>query len=875
MKEQQKAVFIENIKSICAVDDHMAKELADSLLEIHQLNTGVNEQTLVSEVFLTKFALYLKIGKEIAFDWVRKNKDLDTPFPSDTVESQPVSDVKKPVENKVQVYGPMTIGKSPVKRTLNQLTNVLLKEVVESGQTQTQKTQKLQAYIFDQLARRLEAALSQEQINDLYNRIRGTGGYTKSETFSEEQLKILKEKVIPELKRELTDPRNGNVNILGLEVSREDKYAFDTSDIFSVWFSNNPAVYMPQHVKTQVEKTAKLNQPGKTRIVFSSLCLNETARIEFQQWAKENNIELVDIDSIDLKSVSDTDAQLLNLAKYELEAMRKGKGGNPAAASDLVRWVNVIIGESSTYIDIDLPMNDKKVAVEVRSGFPVLLNIGSALTKDGQQPALENPAFNTDMIAYSKDKEARRQIIEGVAKNIIARYENCVKYIAESKNEELVRLKNSPGYQLLVKNTDGKFDLCTLRAAVSGAHQDALLFATFFGAEYFAKTFATQELLPVIKEAIQHQNQDVLTSLIENYIEKQQLNAYPKTRDGIQKLLKSFQGIVYKPLVMEFSGPSAVSSSWVEALSGRSIPRNFEYLAEPMSQPLRVLQHHACISGKANFSSDNIPKWCEPQSEVEKRQQQREDGLSWLPDAQEKLKKEGQQAKLEEEQRIKLEEEQRIKPEKEQRIKLEKEQRIKLEEEQRIKLEEEQRIKLEEEQRIKLEEEQRIKLEEEQRIKLEEVQRIKLEEEHKSKKYFAQSDAIDLILNNFENEINSIGDYHAPAKQRAIELLDTLRKYKEEAFNEPSREKLISFAQNTKAAIQEATPILQKDLGWGDYLTNLAKQLANVVTFAVAYTVTFGTTQHQGFFALKSSMAVSQSQNLEEAINSELGQKNC
>ncbi|HAU1627596.1 TPA: hypothetical protein JBI76_16490, partial [Legionella pneumophila] len=645
--------------------------------------------------------------------------------------------------------------------------------------------------------------LSQEQINDLYNRIRGNGDYAKSVSFSEEQLKILNEKVIPELKREFSDLPNGSVNILGLDVSLEDKYAFDTSDIFSVWFSNNPAVCMPKHVKAEVEKTAKLNQPGKTRIVFSSLCLNETARLEFQQWAKENNIELVDIDSIDLKSVSETDAKLLNLAKYELEAMRKGKGGNPAAASDLVRWVDVIIGESSTYIDIDLPMNDKKVAVEVRSGFPVLLNMGSALTKDGSQPALENPAFNTDMIAYSKDKDARRQIIEGVAKNIIARYENCAKYIAESKNEELVRLKNSPGYQLLVEKTNGKFDLCTLRAAVSGAHQDAFSFATFFGAEYFAKIFATQELVPVIKEAIQHQNQDLLTSIIENYIEKQQSNDYPKTRDGIQKLLKSFQGIVYKPLVMEFSGPSAVSSSWVEALPGGSMPRNFEYLVEPMSQPLRVLQHHACISGKANFSSDNIPKWCELQSDVEKRQQQREDGLSWLPDAQEKLKKEGQQAKLEEE------------------------------------------------------------------------QRVKLEEEQKSKKYVAQFDAIDLILNNFENEINSIGDYHAPAKQRAIELLDTLRKYKEEAFNEPSRETLITFAQNAKRAIQEATPILQKDLGWGDYLTNLAKQLVNAVTFAVAYAVTFGTTGHQGFFALKSSLAVSQSQNLEEALNSELSQKNC
>lgn len=95
MKEKQKAIFIENIKSTCVVDEQMAKELADSLLEIHQLNTGVNEQTLINEVFLSKFALYLKIGKEVALDWVRKNKDLDTPFPSNAVENQPAQDAKK------------------------------------------------------------------------------------------------------------------------------------------------------------------------------------------------------------------------------------------------------------------------------------------------------------------------------------------------------------------------------------------------------------------------------------------------------------------------------------------------------------------------------------------------------------------------------------------------------------------------------------------------------------------------------------------------------------------------------------------------------------------------------------------------------------
>ncbi|MCL9683088.1 hypothetical protein [Legionella maioricensis] len=36
-----------------------------------------------------------------------------------------------------------------------------------------------------------------------------------------------------------------------------------------------------------------------------------------------------------------------------------------------------------------------------------------------------------------------------------------------------------------------------------------------------------------------------------------------------------------------------------------------------------------------------------------------------------------------------------------------------------------------------------------------------------------------------------------------------------------------------KNAIEEATPTLERDLGWGDYLKNLFKKLANIVMSAV------------------------------------------
>lgn len=50
------------------------------------------------------------------------------------------------------------------------------------------------------------------------------------------------------------------------------------------------------------------------------------------------------------------------------------------------------------------------------------------------------------------------------------------------------------------------------------------------------------------------------------------------------------------------------------------------------------------------------------------------------------------------------------------------------------------------------------------------------------------------------------------------------------------------FKSACKEAIKDAKPVLEKDLGWGDYLTNLFKTLANAVVTAV----TFG--QYRGFF---------------------------
>lgn len=127
---------------------------------------------------------------------------------------------------------------------------------------------------------------------------------------------------------------------------------------------------------------------------------------------------------------------------------------------------------------------------------------------------------------------------------------------------------------------------------------------------------------------------------------------------------------------------------------------------------------------------------------------------------------------------------------------------------------------------------------------------------------------VDEILNEFEKKIDAIGIHHVDANRKAEELLTTLRNYKNQALQAPSTESLALFAKQSKKAINEATPILQRDLGWGDYLVNLTKQLVNVVTIALAFVVTLGASNHHGFFALKPSDAVNNCQDLDHFIQS-------
>lgn len=131
---------------------------------------------------------------------------------------------------------------------------------------------------------------------------------------------------------------------------------------------------------------------------------------------------------------------------------------------------------------------------------------------------------------------------------------------------------------------------------------------------------------------------------------------------------------------------------------------------------------------------------------------------------------------------------------------------------------------------------------------------------HSEIRFYQKLQKIEDILAQFKNKIDTIGVYKPQAKIVALTLLTDLRNLTQNTFEHPAQYPLTSYAKEAKNLITKAIPDLQKDLGWGDYLTNMINHLINAVTWGFS----FGT--NQGFFEIKSSVAAKNA----EILNHEL-----
>ncbi|HIC7379562.1 TPA: Dot/Icm T4SS effector LegC6, partial [Legionella pneumophila] len=138
------------------------------------------------------------------------------------------------------------------------------------------------------------------------------------------------------------------------------------------------------------------------------------------------------------------------------------------------------------------------------------------------------------------------------------------------------------------------------------------------------------------------------------------------------------------------------------------------------------------------------------------------------------------------------------------------------------------------------------------------------DDEMLDKKIQVTLETVDQALEELKGKIGDINQHKYDKAYEAAKIL--LRQLKEARdqyvfdltnpqinFNEAG----LKFKEACKLVIQDAKPILEKDLGWGEYLKNLLKMIVNTIAFCV----TFGVSQ--GFFATtraKSALAVDEAE---------------
>lgn len=157
----------------------------------------------------------------------------------------------------------------------------------------------------------------------------------------------------------------------------------DTSKLYKIWFNKNPDEFLSEKNLARLIKFRSDNPCSKINIIYSESLLSAKTKEDNQKFLTSYNIEMVDFDKIftdekvNLQSEG-RDLEIFALAKDELDNFNKGNGGgNPAAASDLLRISLLLNGKYGIYSDFDVDINfgKEKKFIEVTS--PIIIPEGT------------------------------------------------------------------------------------------------------------------------------------------------------------------------------------------------------------------------------------------------------------------------------------------------------------------------------------------------------------------------------------------------------------------------------------------------------------------------------------------------------------------
>lgn len=193
----------------------------------------------------------------------------------------------------------------------------------------------------------------------------------------------------------------------------------NTKQLYKIWFNKDPDIFLSELNENRLIDLRKDNPKAKISLLYSANRLSDNAKNEMQDFLSAYCINAINFDQIyeetkDDINIMSTELKILTLAKEELDNFAQGNyGGNPAAASDLLRVSKTIIEKLGIYSDFDVHLKFDNFPSFQKTETPIIM-----------------PDNNNDFLAFSCGNncesislEAEKKLVQ-IQETIIKNYDS-------------------------------------------------------------------------------------------------------------------------------------------------------------------------------------------------------------------------------------------------------------------------------------------------------------------------------------------------------------------------------------------------------------------------------------------------------------------
>src|SRR5579872_5716613 len=138
-------------------------------------------------------------------------------------------------------------------------------------------------------------------------------------------------------------------------MAKAGAYQLNTRKFFKIWFSTNPHSFMGLFNQKRLINMKATNKDAAMTLIYYKNLLEPKEVKKLEEFAKNNNISLLELNDIRPMLVDEHDINMFNRCVTELNHL--GKGGNPAAASDCLRTLVPLLEKYGIYSDCDVDID--------------------------------------------------------------------------------------------------------------------------------------------------------------------------------------------------------------------------------------------------------------------------------------------------------------------------------------------------------------------------------------------------------------------------------------------------------------------------------------------------------------------------------------